>query len=495
MSPSEENKALVRYYFDELEAGNLDVVDEVFAEEFTAEYDVVRSDIDDVSRDSMDAVLEELFTAFPDTSIASQKLFAEEDSVIFMQTWEATHQGEYRGIAPSGNEVSYEFWGRFVIEDEQIVHAEVIADEFRLFTQLGLELSIEGYRRLIETAPDPIVIADINTGRVLETNSAAESMLERPRKEIIGIKQQELLPPDPRYDDLFKEAISRGKDTTVSVGTFDDGSDIELLRDDGSRVVVEVSAQVVTLAEQTTLVCLFRDVSERRRREQRTQVLNRIFRHNLRNELGIISGLAEVLTEDLDGQAKDQANQIVEKANELTALGEKARLTDQITTGEKTESSRVSIRGAVDEVVADVADSYPESEIHTEFSEPVTVVTVRRPFIIALRETVENAVEHGNDRKSGHADSSSGYQSTVRISLEKPDDGQGVDIVVEDSGPGIPEHELTVIEEGQETALTHGSSIGLWLIHWGLNSIRGAVSFDTTGAGTTVTLRVPSLDK
>jgi sensor histidine kinase regulating citrate/malate metabolism len=79
--------------------------------------------------------------------------------------------------------------------------------------------------------------------------------------------------------------------------------------------------------------------------------------------------------------------------------------------------------------------------------------------------------------------------------LEKPDDGQGVDIVVEDSGPGIPEHELTVIEEGQETALTHGSSIGLWLIHWGLNSIRGAVSFDTTGAGTTVTLRVPSLDK
>jgi hypothetical protein len=99
--------------------------------------------------------------------------------------------------------------------------------------------------------------------------------------------------------------------------------------------------------------------------------------------------LADILTENLDGQANEQANQIVEKAHELTALGEKARLADQITTGDITEASRVSVRGAVDEVVAEVVDSYPESEIQTEFSDPVTVVTVRRALIIALREAVE----------------------------------------------------------------------------------------------------------
>lgn len=154
----------------------------------------------------------------------------------------------------------------------------------------------------------------------------------------------------------------------------------------------------------------------------------------------------------------------------------------------------MSVRGAVDEVVAEVVDSYPESEIQTEFSDPVTVVTVRRALIIALRETVEIAVEHGIERQNGYEDCSNGYQPIVRISLEQPEDNQGVDIVVEDSGPGIPKHELMVIEEGQETALTHGSGIGLWLIHWGLNSIRGDITFEITEAGTRVTLRVPSLD-
>lgn len=493
MASHEENKALVRYYFDELEAGNLDVVDEVFADEFTSDYDVVRSDIEEVDRESLTTVLSEILTAFPDTSIESQTLYAEGNNVIVIQTWRGTHQNEYRGIEASGNTVTYELWGRLVVEDGQIVHATVQGDDFGLFTQLGLELSIEGYRRLIETAPDPIVISDIDTGRVLETNSAAESMLERPREEIIGNPQRELFPPDTRYDELFEEAVSQAVDATVSAGTFDDGNDIELLRDDGSRVVVEANAREVTLAEQRTIVSIFRDVSERRRREQRTQVLNRIFRHNLRNELGVISGLADILTENLDGQANEQANQIVEKAHELTALGEKARLADQITTDDITEASRVSVRGAVDEVVTEVVDSYPESEIQTEFSDPVTVVTVRRALIIALREAVENAVEHGIERQNGYEDCSDGSQPIVRISLEQPEDSQGVNIVVEDSGPGIPKHELTVIEEGQETALTHGSGIGLWLIHWGVNSIRGDVTFDITDAGTRVTLRIPSL--
>lgn len=298
MASHEKNKALVRYYFDKLEAGHLDVVDEVFADEFTSDYDVVRSDIDEVDRESLNTVFSEILTAFPDTSIESQTLFAEGNNVIVIQTWRGTHQNEYRGIEASGNTVTYELWGRLVVEDDQIVHATVQGDDFGLFTQLGLELSIEGYRRLIETAPDPIVISDVDTGRVLETNSAAESMLERPREEIIGNPQRELFPPDPRYNELFEEAVSQAIDATVSAGSFDDGSDIELLRDDGSRVVVEASVREVTLAEQRTIVSIFRDVSERRRREQRTQVLNRIFRHNLRNELGIISGLADVLSEN-----------------------------------------------------------------------------------------------------------------------------------------------------------------------------------------------------
>jgi PAS domain S-box-containing protein len=494
MTSPQENKELVRYYFEELEAGNLGVIDEVFSDEYTTDSTILRSDIEDVGREELKLVLQEMLTAFPDTSIDSQTLFAEGDTVISIQTWCGTHQNEYRGVAPSGNEISYELWGRYVIEDGDIVSASVQGDNFGLFTQLGLQLSIQGYQTLIDTAPDPIVIADAETGQVLETNSATEEIVERPRTEIIGAHQQELHPSEERYDGLFGEAVEQARESPVAVETFEDGTDIELVRADGSRVPVEISAQVVDLADQTALVSIYRDVSERRRREQRTEVLNRILRHNLRNEVTVIAGLAEVLEADLTGEAKERADRIQQTARELSALGEKARIADRITPIGRTQASQVSIRGIVDEVVADISESYPAAEIQTELSDPVTVSTERDAVEIALRETVENAVEHGTSGDTGGTPGDSGESSDVRIELRPAEDEQNVEIIVEDDGPGIPAHELAVLEEGQETALTHGSGIGIWLIHWTTGAIRGDASFENTATGTRVTLSVPSLD-
>lgn len=482
VSPA-ENKALVRHYFEELEAGNLGVIDEVFADEFTAEYDIARSNIESLGPDGLADVLQEIFTAFPDTTVVSRSLYAEGNTVISIQTWEGTHLSEYRGVPPSGNEVTYELWGRFVVENDEIVHASIQGDDFGLFTQLGIELSIEGYQTLIETAPDPIVITNPDTGCVLETNSAMESLVERPRDEIIGTHQMALHPSTQRYDGLFNEAVEMARTSAVSVETFDDGSDIELVREDASRVPVEISAQVVTLAERSALVSIYRDVSAQRRREQRTQVLNRLLRHNLRNEVSVITGLAEVLDERLSGEASDNVRQIRESARDLAALGEKARLAARITAADQTQATQVSVRGVVDEVVADITDTYPDTEIQTALSDPVTVLTDRNAVTIALRETLENAVEHGTTDGS-----------PVCITVHPDESGGGVDIAVEDSGPGIPEPELAVLEDGEETSLTHGSGIGIWLIYWATSAVRGDVRFESLAPGTRVTLSVPSLD-
>ncbi|MFC7058323.1 ester cyclase [Halovenus salina] len=475
MTVTEKNKALVRRYFDEIEAGNLDVIDELSADELTAKYDVARSDIERLGRDGLTDVIDEILTAFPDTSIVSQSLYAEGNTVISIQTWRGTHLGEYRGVPPSGNEITYKLWGRFVIEDGEIVRSAVQGSDFDLFAQLGLELSIEGYQTLIETAPNPIVIADADTGRVLETNTATESLVERPRSEIIGTHQMELHPSDQRYDSLYAESVAQARDSPVSVATFEDGSDIELVRADGSRLPVEVSAQVVTLAERPTLVSIYRDVSQQRRREQRTQVLNRLLRHNLRNEVSVITGLAGVLGESLDGENEEKARQIQHTARELAGLGEKARLAAQLAAVDNTQATQVSARGLVDEVVAEVG----LSDIQTDFSDPVTVLTDRGAVKIALREALENAVEHTT--------------SDPRIEAHS-ENGDHVEIAVTDSGPGIPSAELAALREGEETPLTHGSGIGLWLIYWATDAVRGDVDFERTGSGTRVVLSIPSLD-
>jgi steroid delta-isomerase-like uncharacterized protein len=496
MQTAAENKALVRYYYEELEAGNLDVIDEVFSDDYTSDSNVIRSGIEDIGREELKLILREMVTAFPDTGIESQELFAEGDTVISIQTWEGTHRGPYRGIPPSGNEISYELWGRFIIEGDKIVRASVQGDNLGLFTQLGLGLSIEGYQTLIETAPDPIVIADADTGRVLEANSATESIVERSSEEIIGTHQMELHPSDEQYEGLYSEAVEQAQGSPVSVESLQDGTPVELVRNDGSRVPVEINAQVVDLIEQDALVSIYRDVTERRRREQRTQVLNRILRHNLRNELTVITGLAELLSTELGGELSERASQIRQRGQRLADLGEKARVADEIARATEKQPSQVSIRGLVDETVAKISEQHPDCEIQTEFPGPVTVQTYRTPVKIALRETVENAVEHGSMGESRDNQTSHHHEGPTQIGISGTtlEAKSGVELSVEDSGPGIPGHELDVIEQRKETDLTHGSGIGLWLIYWAMSAVRGEVSFQRTDSGTRVTLAVPALD-
>lgn len=57
--------------------------------------------------------------------------------------------------------------------------------------------------------------------------------------------------------------------------------------------------------------------------------------------------------------------------------------------------------------------------------------------------------------------------------------------MVRDSGPGIPEHELAVLRSGGETALEHGSGLGLWAVYWGATLLGATIDIETPEAGGT----------
>jgi PAS domain S-box-containing protein len=482
MSSPEENKAVVRRYIEEVDAGNLDVVDELFAEGFTTGTDVQRSDIEVAGTESMKDVWREFYDAFPDMALQSHELVADGDAVMTIQVWEGTHEGPFRGVEATGNEVTHEMWSRFVLEDGEIVHVDAQGDNFGLFTQLGMALSIEGYRTLIDTAPDPIVITDVETARVVETNAAAEALLERPREDIIGNPQRELHPPDERYDDLFGTAIDLATGHSVELSTLPDGSDVELYRADGSRVPVEITARVVTLADVTTLVSIYRDISRRRRRKQRLEVLNRVLRHNLRNDLGVVEGLAESLIEDMDGESAARAERIRAKVDDLVALATKAREVERVVAVETTTASAVDVRELADDVRTEVTAAHPDAEVSLSVPPDMTVVTSRGALSLALENLLENAVEHSEEE-------------TVEANVRAETADDGVRIVVADDGPGLPDHELAVLDEGVETPLEHGSGIGLWLVHWVADAIRAELSFEVDDDGTRAVLTVPDVEE
>jgi len=138
-------------------------------------------------------------------------------------------------------------------------------------------------------------------------------------------------------------------------------------------------------------------------------------------------------------------------------------------------------------------------------------VTDRETLRTVLTELVENAVEHGVPATDGRGRRRAGDEAAdggqivdgdavesagrgdatapVRVRVEaRPD---AVVVVVEDDGPGVPEGELAVVETGEETALDHGSGLGLWLATWATERIGADLSFEIGDDGTTATLSLP----
>jgi steroid delta-isomerase-like uncharacterized protein len=101
---AEENKALARRWFEELfNAQNFDVAHEITAQD-AVNHDPTLTDLP--SGPEGDRHVVNLYHgAFPDAQITVEDQIAEGDRVVTRWTGRGTHQGEFLGVAPSGNRI------------------------------------------------------------------------------------------------------------------------------------------------------------------------------------------------------------------------------------------------------------------------------------------------------------------------------------------------------------------------------------------------------
>lgn len=104
------------------------------------------------------------------------------------------------------------------------------------------------YRELFECLGDAAFVADEESGKIIDTNRAAQTMLGCGRGEILGRKQTEFLTlenPQPAAD---------GNDATVVI--------CQMLRPDGSSFPVEVRSTQLTLYGRTLVLRLCHKLNE-----------------------------------------------------------------------------------------------------------------------------------------------------------------------------------------------------------------------------------------
>jgi signal transduction histidine kinase len=329
-----------------------------------------------------------------------------------------------------------------------------------------------GERAAIDDIGSPVFVVDA-AGRVIDANDPARSLA--------------------RHETVLSERLSAVLGTEV---TFDDSEQTVTLRVDGQRRVynVVVSPFRTASGDDGGYTVVFEDVTAERQRKQRLEVLNRILRHNLRNDMNVVRMYADELETTADDPERSaMAATIGRKSDGLVELGEKARTAAKAM--EERDSEVVDVRELLADVRAEVTESFPDATVRVDVPATVRVDTDYEALRSVFANAVENGVEHGSTGNRTASDDGAKHHDddpTVEVVLVGTDEGAAT-FEIRDDGPGIPDHEVAVVEAGAEDALSHGSGIGLWLMKWATTTMGGDLTFSTDGGGTTVRVRVPGV--
>jgi signal transduction histidine kinase len=225
-----------------------------------------------------------------------------------------------------------------------------------------------------------------------------------------------------------------------------------------------------------------RMAAEHRRAEElgrRLSVLNRVLRHDIRNDVNVIHGNAERIIHGID--AEDAAQTIKAKASKLHRMSENAREIESLMERGEFPTESIDVAALAESKRRDVERDYPGVEI--EASIPASAWASANPMIESAAENViENAVKH-ND--SDHP--------VLGLAVDVTD--RHVTLRVADNGPGLPEEEVSVLRRGRETDLEHASGLGLWLVNWIVTESGGEVDFERNDPrGSVVSIRLSRTD-
>jgi PAS domain S-box-containing protein len=326
----------------------------------------------------------------------------------------------------------------------------VAADAYAVFGTDIFEYNPTTRRVIDATAIDhldsPLVVVNENR-RVVNLNAAAS--------EIFGVSEQEALKTD--LDDLVGTPVDlAATDATVTV------------RADGETRHFAVSPAEQTDRDGTRLGhnVIFQDITAQRRREQRLDVLNRVLRHNLRNDLNVVVGNVQLVREDpalsTDGGCDDRLATAERCAMELLALAEDARTIDRVVDRADTTRETISLRAVIEEAVADAEFERRGGDVAVDVPDGVTVETDPELFCTMVMRLVATVADHTD--------------AGLTVRLDDRDGSDGLALELHAASP-LPEHEVAAIRAGSETPLEHASGLDLWVVQWGVDVLGYELTF------------------
>ncbi|MFC6793323.1 PAS domain S-box protein [Halobaculum halobium] len=373
------------------------------------------------------------------------------------------------------------FWNRLTIApvtnaDGRVTH--YVGFQTDVSEQKATESRLQGFERAVDQSGHAIYITDLD-GTITYVNRSFEELTGYEYDDAVGRTPNILSSGQmgEEYFDRLWRTITSGE--TFEERIIDKDSDghhyrahqtISPLIDDGD-VVGFVAVQI--------------DITDQIERAQQVAVLDRVLRHNLRNDMNVILGHAGRIERATDGDVAESASTITATSERLLDLVRKERaVVKQFSAPDDIRSH--DVRSVLRSALTDLRETHPSAEVSVDCPAGLTVDATPQ-IEDALAECIENAIEHTDDAvptvtivAASDAGGTETGADTVRISIA-------------DRGPGVPESIKELVTTHQiPDSLTHTDGIGLWLANWIVTRSGGSIEFeDRDGGGTVVHVRLP----
>jgi signal transduction histidine kinase len=315
---------------------------------------------------------------------------------------------------------------------------------------------------------EPAVVLD-QDGSIREYNRAASARFP----ELDGVVGRPL-----------REVLPRVADRR---GDGDDGV-VAIERDGETRYYRVTTTPLMSGEVATGELLVVSDVTESERyrteleaKTEQLEALNRVVRHDIRNDMAVVLGWAETLHDHVDEDGTEALERVIRKANHVVELTDISRDFVDTMTGEgDLELQSVALREHLELELEAVRDSYPHADVRVVDGIPSVSVRANGMLSSVFRNLLNNAVQHSDEEAPTVTVDADVREETVRVR-------------VADDGPGIPDdRKELVFGKGERGLDSEGTGVGLYLVQTLLEQFGGDVwveDNEPTGAVFVVELR------
>ncbi|WP_439025938.1 ATP-binding protein [Haloarchaeobius sp. DT45] len=237
------------------------------------------------------------------------------------------------------------------------------------------------------------------------------------------------------------------------------------------------------------VVTVLRNLAELREREreanelsEQLEVLNRVLRHDIRNDMNVVLGWAGELEQYVeDPVGRTYLSHIEEAVEHTVELTHEVRdLAEALTAGGTVPSKEMDLAGVLENQVVKTRKKFPGATVSYTTDVSSVSVTANEMLASVFGNLLSNAVIHHD-----------GESPTVDVSLTT--DGDVATVRVADDGPGIPDTQKgLVFGRGEHDVDSPGTGIGLYLVDRLVHDYGGDVRIeDNDPRGTVFVVDLP----